>query len=45
LKALANKGAISKYAILDKVPLVDELAKTSVVKFDKKRLRHKYGDR
>jgi fatty-acyl-CoA synthase len=44
LKALADKGEISKYAIPEKILLVDELAKTSVGKVDKKQLRQKYGD-
>jgi fatty-acyl-CoA synthase len=44
LKALADAGAISKFAIPDKILFVDELPKTSVGKFDKKHLRQEYGN-
>jgi fatty-acyl-CoA synthase len=44
LKALADAGAISKFAIPDKILFVDKLPKTSVGKFDKKQLRQKYGN-
>ncbi|UCI05181.1 fatty acid--CoA ligase [Mesorhizobium sp. B1-1-8] len=44
LKAFADVGVISKYGIPDKVLFVEELAKTSVGKFNKKELRKKYGN-
>jgi fatty-acyl-CoA synthase len=44
LKALADSGTISKFAIPDKILFVDKLPKTSVGKFDKKQLRQKYGN-
>jgi fatty-acyl-CoA synthase len=39
----SDKGAISKFAIPQKILFVDALAKTSVGKFDKKALRAQYG--
>jgi fatty-acyl-CoA synthase len=35
---------ISKYGIPEKVLFVDQLARTSVGKINKKELREKYGD-
>jgi fatty-acyl-CoA synthase len=43
LKARAEAGAISPYAIPERYLFIDEIAKTSVGKFDKKRLRELYG--
>jgi fatty-acyl-CoA synthase len=43
LKALADAGAISKYAIPETILFVEALPKGSVGKFDKKVLREKYG--
>ena len=40
----SDKGAISKFAVPQKILFVDALAKTSVGKFDKKALRAQYGD-
>jgi fatty-acyl-CoA synthase len=40
----SDKGAISKFAVPQKIVFVDALAKTSVGKFDKKKLRAQYGD-
>lgn len=39
----ARQGAISKYAVPDRVLFVDELARTSVGKLDKRALRARYG--
>jgi fatty-acyl-CoA synthase len=44
LKILADKGIISKFGIPDKILFVEQLAKTSVGKIDKKELRKRYGD-
>ncbi|SDO68682.1 fatty acid--CoA ligase [Afipia sp. GAS231] len=44
VKAYADKGVISRFAIPDKIMFVDALDKTSVGKIDKKVLRAKYGD-
>src|SRR5713226_7074047 len=44
VKAYADKGIISRFAIPDKIRFVDALDKTSVGKIDKKVLRAKYGD-
>ena len=44
LKTFAEKGMISKYGIPEKVLFVDQLARTSVGKINKKELREKYGD-
>jgi fatty-acyl-CoA synthase len=44
LKVFADKGVISKYGIPEKVLFVDDLARTSVGKIDKKKLREQYGD-
>jgi len=43
LQDLAERGVISRWAVPERVLLVDELAKTSVGKIDKKTLREKYG--
>ena len=43
LKARAEAGAISPYAVPERYLFIDEIAKTSVGKFDKKRLRELYG--
>jgi fatty-acyl-CoA synthase len=40
----SDKGVISKFAAPQKILFVDALAKTSVGKFDKKKLRAQYGD-
>jgi fatty-acyl-CoA synthase len=45
LKAFADTGVISKCGIPDKILFADALPKTSVGKFDKKKLREKYGER
>ncbi|MBL6752293.1 MAG: fatty acid--CoA ligase [Nevskia sp.] len=42
LRTFADSGAISKYAVPDKVIFVESLEKTSVGKLDKKVLRTKY---
>ena len=44
LKAFADAGVISKFAIPDEILFVNALPKTSVGKFDKKALREKYGN-
>lgn len=43
LKAFAEKGVISKYAVPDRIVVVDELPRTSVGKLDKKALRALYS--
>src|SRR6201987_4722499 len=43
-KVYAEKGVISRFAIPDRIRVVDSLDKTSVGKIDKKALRVKYGD-
>ena len=43
LQHLAERGLISRWAVPDRVLLVDEIAKTSVGKINKKTLREKYG--
>jgi len=43
LQDLAEQGVISRWALPDRVLLVDEIAKTSVGKIDKKVLREKYA--
>jgi len=43
LRDLAERGIISRWAVPDRVLLVEEIAKTSVGKIDKKGLREKYG--
>jgi fatty-acyl-CoA synthase len=43
LRDCAERGEISKWAVPDKVLLVDAIDKTSVGKIDKKALRQKYG--
>ena len=43
MKGFADTGVISKYGIPDKILFVEQLAKTSVGKIDKKVLREKYG--
>ena len=42
LAAMADAGAMSKYAIPEQILLVDHIDKTSVGKLDKKRLRERY---
>lgn len=42
LLAAAERGEISKYGVPDRVELVEQLAKTSVGKLDKKLLRERY---
>ena len=44
LKSLADAGVISKFGIPDKIVFVEALPKTSVGKFDKKKLRQTYGN-
>ncbi|MGH6712920.1 MAG: fatty acid--CoA ligase [Bradyrhizobium sp.] len=44
VKAYADKGVISRFAIPDRIRFVEALDKTSVGKIDKKVLRTKYGD-
>src|SRR6201995_4637717 len=44
VKAYADKGVISRFAIPDRIMFVEVLDKTSVGKIDKKALRAKYGD-
>ena len=44
VKAYADKGVISRFAIPDRIMFVEALDKTSVGKIDKKVLRAKYGD-
>lgn len=43
LTELAAKGAISKYAVPDRIVIVKTLPKTSVGKQDKKKLREEFG--
>ncbi len=43
VKGFADKGAISKYAIPERVLFVEALEKTSVGKLNKKAMREKYG--
>jgi fatty-acyl-CoA synthase len=43
LKAFADKGIISRYAIPEKILFIDKLPKTSVGKINKMELRKKYG--
>jgi fatty-acyl-CoA synthase len=45
LKAFADAGMMSKFGIPDKILFVDALPKTSIGKFDKKKLRETYGER
>jgi fatty-acyl-CoA synthase len=44
LKAAADSGTIPKFAIPDRVLFLDALPRTSVGKFDKKKLRETHGD-
>lgn len=44
VKQHADTGDISRYAVPDRIALVDTLDKTSVGKINKKGLREKYGD-
>jgi fatty-acyl-CoA synthase len=44
LKIFADKGIISKFGIPDRILFVEQLAKTSVGKIDKKELRKRYGN-
>src|SRR5215213_4562943 len=43
VKEHADSGAISKFAVPDRVRVVEEIDKTSVGKIDKKKLREKYA--
>jgi fatty-acyl-CoA synthase len=43
LRAQAEAGAISPYAVPERYLFIDEIAKTSVGKLDKKRLRELYA--
>lgn len=43
LRTLVDAGAIPAYVIPDRFELVEQIAKTSVGKLDKKRLRERYG--
>ncbi len=43
LKQFVNQGVIEKWAVPDRIEIVDAIAKTSVGKIDKKRLRQRYG--
>lgn len=45
LKAFAEDGVISKFGIPEKILFVDALPRTSVGKFDKKKLRKQYDER
>jgi fatty-acyl-CoA synthase len=44
VKERADSGAISKFAVPDRVQFVEEIDKTSVGKIDKKTLREKYAE-
>jgi fatty-acyl-CoA synthase len=44
LRTIADKGIISKYGIPEKVLFVEQLARTSVGKINKKELRERYGN-
>jgi fatty-acyl-CoA synthase len=44
LKSFADTGAISKFAIPDRILFVAKLPRTSVGKFDKKALRERYAE-
>lgn len=43
LKSLVDSGLMSRFGIPDKILFVDSLPKTSVGKFDKRKLRETYG--
>jgi len=43
LRQFADKGVIPRYGVPDRIHIVAALAKTSVGKLDKKRLRRQYG--
>ena len=43
LRAFADRGLISKYAVPEQIHILDALPKTSVGKQDKKVLREWYG--
>jgi fatty-acyl-CoA synthase len=43
VKERADAGAISKYAVPERIWIIEEIDKTSVGKIDKKVLREKYG--
>ncbi|MFT3815371.1 MAG: fatty acid--CoA ligase [Acidovorax sp.] len=43
LRVLADAGAVSRFAIPERIQFVDAIEKTSVGKLDKKRLRQRYG--
>ncbi len=44
LKTFADRGTISKFGIPDKILFVEQLARTSVGKINKKELRERYGN-
>jgi fatty-acyl-CoA synthase len=44
LRTISDRGIISKYGIPEKVLFVEQLARTSVGKINKKELRERYGD-
>ena len=44
VKERADSGAISKFAVPDRIRFVEEIDKTSVGKIDKKTLRKKYAE-
>ena len=43
VKERADAGAISTYAVPERIWIIEEIDKTSVGKIDKKALREKYG--
>jgi fatty-acyl-CoA synthase len=45
VRGFADKGIISRYAVPERVLIVDAIAKTSVGKIDKKLLRTQYADK
>ena len=44
VRAAADRGQVNRWAVPDRILLVDSLDKTSVGKIDKKRLRARYAD-
>jgi fatty-acyl-CoA synthase len=44
LRTIADRGIISKYGIPEKILFVEQLARTSVGKINKKELRERYGN-
>ena len=44
VRAAADRGQVNRWAVPDRIVLVDSLDKTSVGKIDKKRLRARYAD-